>query len=206
MTMTTVQGLLLFAFIPLVLFLYLSQPLGPVVSIVVGVVLMLGHRFLAAPWMARHATRRCLWCAGAAAADQQFVVTSEKRAWTVAACGPDHRALAGRFLTFLETARHLVFVGIFIPLLILIVGTLLVAGGLKAFSPEAVTLQFKTTVAFTVLAVSLAYPSVRRPAESIRCPLPLYNFFLLGIRNTLWVFRIVGAWWLVSGILALLAQ
>ena len=204
--MVTLQGLLLFAFIPLVLFLYLSQPLGPVISIVVGVVLMVGHRFLAAPWMARHATHRCLWCAGAAATDQQFVVTSEKRAWTVAACGPAHRALAGRFLSFLETARHLVFVGIFIPLLILIVGTLLVAGGLKAFSPEAVTLQFKTTVAFTVLAVSLAYFSVRRPAESIRCPLPLYNFFLLGIRNTLWVFRIVGAWWLVSGILALLAQ
>ncbi|MBE3133688.1 MAG: hypothetical protein IMZ55_09450, partial [Acidobacteria bacterium] len=135
MTMLTLQGLLLFAFIPLVLFLYLSQPLGPVVSIILGVAIMLGHRFLAVPWMARHATRRCLWCGGTAAADRQFVVASGKRRWTVAACSPDHGVLAGRFLTFLATARHLVFVGIFLPLLILIAGTLLVAGGLKIFTP-----------------------------------------------------------------------
>lgn len=206
MTKTTAQGVLLFACVPLVLYLWLSQPLGPAVSIVVGVAVVVGHRFVAESWMARHSTHRCLWCAGAAAADQQFVVTSGKKAWTMAACGPDHRMLASRFLSFLETARRLVFVGIFVPLLILIVGTLLVAGGIQAFSAEAVTMQFKTTVAFTVLAVSLAYRSVRKPAESIRCPVPVHNLFMLGIRNTLWVFRVVGAWWLAAGILALLAQ
>lgn len=204
--MLALQGLLLFAFIPLVLVLFLLQPLGPVPSIVVGVAIMAGHRFLAEPWMARHATRRCLWCARSAAADQQFVVASGKHHWTMAACGPDHRALAARFLTFLATARHLIFVGIFLPLLILIVGTLLVAGGVTIFPPGSIPLQFKTTVAFTVVGVSLAYRSAKRPVASLRSPVPLHNFFLLGIRNTLWIFRVVGIWWLVSGILALLAR
>ena len=30
---------------------------------------------------------------------------------------------------------------------------------------------------------------------------PVHNLFLLGVRNTLWVFRLVGLWWLVSWIL-----
>ena len=57
-----VQGLLLFLFIPLVLFLFLRQPLGPGWSVAVGVAIMLGHRFVAAPWMAKFADVRCLWC------------------------------------------------------------------------------------------------------------------------------------------------
>jgi hypothetical protein len=28
----------------------------------------------------------------------------------------------------------------------------------------------------------------------------LHNFLLLGIRQTLWIFRIVGAWWIVDGV------
>src|SRR5512142_16286 len=58
----TIHGALLFLFIPLVLFLYVRQPFGPAASVLVGLVLMFGPRFLAAPWMARHSTERCLWC------------------------------------------------------------------------------------------------------------------------------------------------
>ena len=49
----TLQGILLFLFVPLVLVLYLRQPLGPVVSILIGLGIMFAHRFIAAPWMAR---------------------------------------------------------------------------------------------------------------------------------------------------------
>jgi hypothetical protein len=42
---------------------------------------------------------------------------------------------------------------------------------------------------------------VTLPGPSLRSPFPLHNLFLLGIRNTLWVFRLVGAWWLVAGVL-----
>jgi hypothetical protein len=42
------------------------------------------------------------------------------------------------------------------------------------------------------------------PAAKLACPFPLHNFFLLGIRNTLWVFRLVGAWWLVDGCMSLI--
>jgi len=31
-------------------------------------------------------------------------------------------------------------------------------------------------------------------------PFPVHNFFLLGIRNLLWVFRLIGLWWLWRGL------
>jgi hypothetical protein len=34
-------------------------------------------------------------------------------------------------------------------------------------------------------------------------PFPAHNLFLLGVRNLLWIFRLVGAWWIVRGALAL---
>jgi len=32
-----------------------------------------------------------------------------------------------------------------------------------------------------------------------RAAFPLHNFTLLGVRNLLWVLRLVGAWWIVAG-------
>ena len=52
----------------------------------------------------------------------------------------------------------------------------------------------------TVVSASLGYLLVREPEERLRCPFPLHNLLLLGIRQTLWIFRIVGAWWIVDGI------
>jgi len=53
-------------------------------------------------------------------------------------------------------------------------------------------------VALTVVGASLGYLAVREAAEPVTSPFPLHNLFLLGIRNTLWVFRVVGAWWLAA--------
>jgi hypothetical protein len=59
------------------------------------------------------------------------------------------------------------------------------------------------SVAFTVFFASLAYRTVRIPSDTLVFPFPLHNFFLLGIRNTLWVFRVVGLWWLADGAISL---
>jgi hypothetical protein len=208
----TIQGASLFLFIPLVLFLYLRQPLGPVPSIVVGLVIMFGHRFAAAPWMARHATERCLWCGRHLQPEpmvaQDFCpaihVMSAGREQRMAACSPRHRDDAGRFLTFVARCRAPIAIGIFVPLLILLLGTLVVAAGHPLLAQQWNAWQFKTIVALTVVTTSLAYHTVRYPVEPLRSPFPLHNLFLLGIRNTLWVFRLVGAWWLVAGILQVL--
>jgi len=198
------QGMLLFLFIPLVLFLYLRQPLGPAVSIFVGLAIMVGHRFLAAPWMARHATERCLWCGrpiGEASEGHRFAVSAGRRTETVAACNRIHWDLAARFLTFITRCRLPIALGIFVPLVVLLVSSLALAAGRPLVPQQWNTWQFKTVVAATVVLASLAYRSVPRAASSLRSPFPLHNLFLLGIRNTLWVFRLVGAWWLVAGVL-----
>jgi hypothetical protein len=203
MTGLACQGILLFAFIPLVLFLFLRQPLGPLGSLIVGLALMFGHRFLAAPWMARHAKDRCLWCARVPDSASTLEVRAGGRLWAMASCGDEHRLRAGRFLTFLDRFRVAVSLGIFIPLSLLLGGSLASALGHPLLSHELNALQFRVAVAATVVAASVGYLAVPSPAGTLACPFPLHNLFLLGIGNTLWVFRLVGTWWLVDGFLRL---
>ena len=59
---TRLVGALLFLFIPLVLVLYLRMPLGLAPSVVLGIALMLAHRWIARPFMDRHLETRCFWC------------------------------------------------------------------------------------------------------------------------------------------------
>jgi hypothetical protein len=198
------SGAVLFAFIPLVLFLYLRQPLGPAVSILIGVVIMFGHRFVAAPWMARHSTERCLWCGKTLrevteGPGRVFRVSASGRDQPMAACSARHHEAAARFLTFVTRWRAPIAIGIFVPLLLLLVGSLAPAAGHPFISHEWNTWQFRTIVAVSVVVTSLVY-RIANPVEPLRSPFPLHNLFLLGIRNTLWVFRLVGAWWLVTGI------
>jgi hypothetical protein len=196
-TVIVFQGVALFAFIPLVLWLFLVQPLGPGWSLALGVAIIAGHRAVAAPWAARHAAERCLWCGRPGPAALHVQVASGPRTTAYAACRKDHGLLARRFFGFVNRRRMAIAAGIFAPLGLLLGGTLLRAVGVDALPHGANALQFKVIVAATVVAVSLAY-RVSAPADPSRSPFPAHNFFLLGIRNTLWVFRIVGAWWLLA--------
>jgi hypothetical protein len=204
MTRLACQGILLFAFIPLVLILYLRQPIGPGASVLLGLAIMLGHRYLAVPWMARHAMERCLWCARASGSGLSLEVRAGGRAWTMSACGDEHRLRIGRFLTFLDRFRVLLGLGIFVPLLLLLGESLARALGQPLLPHDLIALQFRMVVALTVVGASVGYLAVSSPVERPACPFPLHNLFLLGIGNTLWIFRLVGAWWLLAGFLRLL--
>jgi hypothetical protein len=198
------EGALLFAFIPAVLVLYLQQPLGPAPSLGLGVVVMLGHRFIAAPWMARHAGERCLWCGlGVAEPDPAIEVAASGGVLRLRACGEAHRERIGRLFTFVSRYRIPIALGIFVPLFILLAGTLMIVVGRPVIALEMNRLQFRLIVAITVLATSLAYLGAGSTDASLSCPFPLHNLFLLGVRNTLWVFRVVGVWWLILSALAL---
>jgi hypothetical protein len=198
------QGAALFLFIPLVLFLFLRLPLGPGLSLGLGLGIMFGHRFLAAPWMGRHAAERCLWCGRAGNPPVRIAVASGGKMWTVGACGAAHAALCGRFFSFVSSFRAAIGAGIFVPLVVLLGGTLSAALGHPLLPHSAAALLFRTIVAFTVVTTSLLYRFARDPEGPISSPFPLHNLFLLGIRNTLWVFRIVGAWWLAAAAIDLL--
>ena len=197
------QGAALFAFIPLVLYLYLQLPLRPGPSLTLGLVLMFGHRFIAAPWMARHATERCLWCGRGGELAERFEVEAARRRWTVAACGPAHRDWSARFLGFAARFKVAIGAGIFLPLGLLLIGTAALALGLPLIPLEWNRLQFKLLVAATVVGASLAYRNQPLPPGPLICPFPLHNLFLLGVRQTLWVFRLVGVWWLVTGLVTI---
>jgi hypothetical protein len=199
----TIQGLLLFLFIPLVLLLFLKQPLGPGLSVAIGVVIMLGHRFFAAPWVAKFADVRCLWC-GRVGVSIRVPVMAGGRLWTMSACSEGHAGQVRRFLRFVQNRRAPIAAGIFLPLAWLLVASLASAAGWPLLPHDTNALVFRVVVATTVVSASVfpfvGPPSpVRSPAEPLNCPFPLHNLFLLGIRNTLWIFRIVGLWWVLDG-------
>jgi len=206
------QGLLLFLFIPLVLLLFLRQPLGPGWSVALGLAIMVVHRLVAASWAAKFADVRCLWC-GRVGVGRTVPVISSGRQWQMNACSNAHAALVARLLGFVFRFRIPVALGVFVPLAWLIVASLSAAAGHPLSSHDTNALVFRVVVALTVVITSLApfmgqTSSDRSPASTLdppldhplRCPFPIHNLSLLGIGNTLWIFRIVGAWWLIDAL------
>ena len=58
----TIFGIVLFLFIPVVLYLFVAHPAPVAGSLVGGLVLMAGHRFLARPYMLAARPFKCVWC------------------------------------------------------------------------------------------------------------------------------------------------
>lgn len=199
--MIVLQGAALFAFVPLVLWLFLVQPLGPGWSLAIGVAIIAGHRAAAAPWAARHAGARCLWCGRTRNLGASVAVAGAARTTAFAVCGGAHERLVRQFFAFVERHRAAVAAGIFAPLALLLGGTLLRAFGRETLPHGVNALQFRVIVAATVVLVSLLYRT-SPPVGEVRSIFPVHNLFLLGVGNTLWVFRTVGAWWLLAAALA----
>jgi hypothetical protein len=196
-----IHGVALFLFIPLVLVLFLRQPLGPGWSIATGLAIMVGHRFVAAPWAAKYADVRCLWC-GRVGASIPFSVVAGGRTWSMRACSDEHLDRVTRVLSFLYAWRAIVIPLIFAPLAVLLGTSAAAATGWPHAPIESAASFFRIVVACTVVSAA-TIPFLVRPAgagQPLRCPVPIHNLFLLGIRNTLWIFRIVGAWWIADGL------
>ena len=218
-------GVVLFLFIPVVLYLFVRHPDPIGGSLLAGVLLMLSHRFLARPYMARALAWKCLWCNRVLqpAPDPSTATLDLAAGGAVLAarCCTGHRHPAARFLSFLDRARWPLRVGIFLPLLLLLAA--LAAAGVPgwearelagaparvSFLPGA-TAVFQLLVGLAVSAAAWGYLLARRPPRPprlllttppapIAVPFPAHNFFLLGLRALLWIFRLVGAWWIVAG-------
>jgi len=196
-------GIGLFLFIPVVLFLFVRHPAPIGASLAAGVVLMLGHRFVAAPWAASVRDRRCLWCAKVldnGAPRARFEVRSGASTLAFVAC-PSHEAPARRFLDWVDRRRRPLRLGIGLPLVALLVALGLAASGRPDATPIA-TETFRLVVGLTVHLAALG-PRLGRPDTTPRAAFPLHNFSLLGVRALLWIFRIVGVWWIVGGAMGL---
>ncbi len=191
-------GALLFLFIPLVLFLFVRHPRPVGLSLAAGVMLMVGHRFLARPYMARALAAKCLWCNRALPAESETLELATGAGPLSARCCPGHREPAARFFAFADALKLPLRAGIFLPLLLLL-GSLAATALGRAVPLASITALFQFVVGVTVNLAALG-PWLGRPVERAAVPFPVHNFFLLGVRNLLWIFRLVGIWWIVRSL------
>ncbi len=201
-----ILGVVLFLFIPVVLFLFVAHPAPVAGSVGAGLLLMAGHRFLARPYMLAARPHKCIWCNGVFAV-RSGAENAPRRAVELAQGGPlpplellacaAHVEPTRRFFAFVDRLRQPLRVGIGLPL-----GLLL--GALVAFSAgvgdwtEPATALFRLSVGLTVNLAALG-PWLGAPREQSRPAFPVHNFYLLGIRAILWIFRLVGIWWIAAG-------
>lgn len=206
----TLLGIALFLFIPVVLFLFVAHPRPVAASLVAGLALMAGHRFLARPYMLATRPHKCVWCnrffspggdepGTGERAPQRAVELAQGGALPpleLLACAA-HVMRTRRFFAFVERCRQPLRIGIGLPL-----GLLL--GALVAFSvgigdwTDSATALFRLSVGLSVQLAALG-PWLGAPRAASRAAFPVHNFYLLGVGAILWIFRLVGIWWIVVG-------
>jgi hypothetical protein len=191
-----------------VLFLFVRHPEPIAASLLAGIAVMLAHRVLARPYMDHVLPQKCIWCnrvlPPALDASTRTLDLETGRGVVPARCCAGHCAPAARFFTFLNAARLPISLGIFAPLVLLLAALAAAALGWARPLPAATAL-FQLAVGLAVNLAAVGY-LFSRPVESrapIRVPFPSHNFFLLGTRTLLWIFRIVGLWWIYRGLLGL---
>ena len=202
------MGLLLFLCIPLVLVLYLLQPLGTLPSLGLGVALMIGHRFVARPFSAANRGRRCLWCGRPLRLGRVTLDVPLGRSGTAvfAFCPPSDDSCRRRWVGLHRVAgryRWLLRGGIVLPVALYLVSEAARGMGWTWLRHETAAQLFRGIIAAAVVSVSFFYliqlpaedPS-RGPAQAF--PFPIHNLALLGAGWTLWIFRVVGIWWLAQ--------
>ena len=192
------KGLLLFLFIPLVLYLFLQHPFGVPASFAIAIALMLGHRFIARPFFLRNAGNRCFWCARTGNPREKIQVKSGK-AVQIELCKQNCSRPAKQFFDFTFRYRMLIRLGIFLPLVWYLVTMILNHLGIWAFPDEWNRFIFRFFIALTVVMISCAYRTGTEAANPA-FPFPIHNLSLIGAKNTLLVFRYVGIWWLGLGL------
>ena len=203
--MLHLKGILLFLFIPLVLYLFLQYPAGVPASFLLAVAIMFGHRLVALPFFVRNKNSRCFWCGRL---DRERIVTQVRtgdETVEIESCRERCYDQTGSFLTFTYRYRHLLRTGIFVPLVWYIVTMLLDHFGIWTFPRDWNRFIFQFFIALTVVTISFAYRVVKRAADPAFA-FPIHNLFLLGAKNTLLVFRYVGIWWLAASVIFLLQQ
>ncbi len=201
-----VLGMVLFLFIPVVLYLFVAHPAPVAGSLAAGLLLMAGHRFLARPYMLATRAHKCVWC-NRAFDEQPGGESTPQRAVELAQGGAlpalelltcaAHVAPTQRFFAFVDRCRLPLRIGIGLPLGLLLGALVALSAGLGDWT-EPATALFRLAVGLTVHLAALGpWLGALRPES--RAAFPVHNFYLLGIRAILWIFRLVGIWWIVVG-------
>ena len=200
-------GFALFLPVPIVLGLFTRQPLGPWLSLGLGVLLVATHRLYARPFALRRAGRRCLWCGGAAPDGAPSIGIEEplgRTAWR--RCGEPHHALVQRTLGWAAAHRRFLAAGVLGSLAAFLILAVLAASGRAAawLRMDDAVAVFRLGVALTVLPFGWLASSRGKPAAGHpRLPFPAHIQALIGTLWVIWLFRLVGLWWLAAAVLHL---
>ena len=201
--MQRIGGLALFLPVPLVLFLFTRLPLGPWLSLGLGIVLTLSHRLYARPFALARAGRKCLWCGGEAAAGAADLTLEEplgRTRWR--ACPGPHDGSLRRTLGWAAAHARFLAVGILGALAAFLALAVAAASGhVPELAQSDAVAALRLGVAVTVLPFGWLGPvqgSAARAAE--RLPFPVHIQALIGTAWVLWLFRLVGLWWLAAGL------
>jgi len=198
-------GLLLFLPVPVTLFLLTRFPLGPPISLALGILLVLSHRFYARPFALSRAPHRCLWCGAAAGGAVPGLHIREPGGVTIwRVCGPAHARKSAAFFTRLDRWRQIIRAGILGSLLVYLVMTLAtIAGPVPPWSLADAVAVLQAGVAVTVLPVGWAaiHGGATSPERAPRAPFPVHVQALVGTLGVVWLFRIIGLAWLAMATL-----
>jgi hypothetical protein len=203
-------GVALFLFIPLVLFLFVAHPSPVAVSVGAGLLLIAGHRLLARPYMLATRQLKCIWCnrffthggsarsSGARAGEPavELVQDGAQTPLVLFACAA-HVEPTRRFFAFVDRCRQPLRIGIGLPLGLLLGSLFAFSFGVGDWTGSATAL-FRLAVGLSVQLAAVG-PWLGAPRARSRAAFPPHNFSLLGVRAILWIFRLVGLWWIVAG-------
>lgn len=201
-----VLGVVLFLFIPAVLYLFVAHPAPVAGSLAAGLLLMVAHRFVARPYMLATRAHKCVWCNRAFAEPPGGERTPQRAveltqggalpALELLACAA-HVVPTRRFFAFVDRCRQPLRLGIGLPLGLLLGSLVAFSAGIGDWTASATAL-FRLSVGLSVHLAALG-PWLGAPREQSRAAFPVHNFYLLGVRAILWIFRLVGIWWIVGG-------
>ena len=193
-------GVLVFLPVPIVLFLLTRTPLGPLLSLGLGVLLVATHRLYARPFALSHALSRCLYCGKAALTGPEVAIQEPLGQTQWRLCSEGHADSLKRILSWAERNRTVLRIGIGGGTLAFLLASLALAlEDLRPFESGDAVAVFRLVVALSVLPLSLLGP--RSPiGEGVpAAPFPVHIQALIGTWSVLWLFRIVGVFWLLLG-------
>lgn len=194
-------GLLLFLPVPVVLWLFSRQPLGPWASLGLGLLLVATHRLYARPFALARAARRCLWCGGHAGAGPWLALREPAGQTRWRACGETHEGPLRRTLGWAAQRRRFLAVGILGALAAFLALALAAASGAAEIGQGDAVACLRFGVALTVLPFGWLAPARGDgSAAGERLPFPVHIQALIGTRSVVWLFRLVGLWWLAAAV------
>ena len=190
-------GLLLFLPLPVGLYLMIAQPVHPLGALIAGVVLLVCHGFVAAPFIEAHLLDRCIWSGREIAPGCAYKVTSSGSTRAFNSYNDVFRERASRLFTLFHKLFWPLRVAVLAPVAFFVVMELLrhVGQPVTSASTNLGVLLGGAGLVLILIAVGQRFVEpIPHNKGPVRFPLPASTVALLGVFWTL-VLGVVAAVW-----------